>query len=76
MRIDFSTPLQGLQSAMDRVFTAGRQIAQPAKANSGDSVDLSAAAVALLDARHAFDANVKVTKTVDEMARTRIDVLG
>ena len=74
--IDFNIPLQGLSAAMDRVNTAGRQIAQAAKGDSGDSVDLSPAAVALLDARNAFAANVKVTKTVDEMARTLIDVLG
>ena len=74
--IDFSTPLQGMQTAMGRVNVAGRQIAQAAQANSGDSVDLSQAAVAMLDARNAFTANVKVTKTVAEMAQTLINVFG
>jgi len=74
--IDFSTPLQGMEAAADRVNAAGRQIAQAAEADSGDGVDLSAAAVALLDARNAFAANVKVAKTVDEMNRSLIDMLG
>jgi hypothetical protein len=74
--IDFSTPLQGLQGAMERVSAAGRQIAHVAAADSSDSVDLSPAAVALLNGRNAFAANAKVTKTVNEMARSLIDVLG
>jgi hypothetical protein len=74
--IDFSTPLQGQQGAMDRVNAAGRQIARAAEPDTGDNVNLTPAAVALLNARNAFAANVKVTKTVDEMARTLIDVLG
>jgi hypothetical protein len=74
--IDFSTPLQGIQAAMDGVNAAGRRIAQAAQASSGDSVDLSPAAVALLDAHNALAANVKVTKTVAEMAQTLINVLG
>jgi flagellar hook-associated protein FlgK len=74
--IDFSTPFEGMQAAMDRVNAAGRRIAQSAEPGSGDGVDLSAAAIALLDARQAFAANVKVAKTVDEMARSLIDVLG
>jgi flagellar hook protein FlgE len=74
--IDFSTPLQGMQTAMGGVNVAARQIAQAAQTDSGDNVDLSPAAVALLDARNAFAANVKVTKTVAEMAQSLINVLG
>jgi flagellar hook-associated protein FlgK len=74
--IDFSTPLQGMQTAMDRVNLAARQIAQSADPNAGDTVDLSTEAVALLEARNAFTANVKVAKTVDEMNRSLIDMLG
>jgi len=74
--IDFTTPLQGMQDAENRVNAAGRQIVQAAEADSGDGVDLSAAAVALLQARNAFAANVKVAKAVDEMNRSLIDVLG
>jgi flagellar hook protein FlgE len=74
--IDFSTPLQGMQTAVERVNAAGRQIAQAAEPDAGDGVDLSAATVALLDARNAFAANVKVAKTVDEMNRSLIDLMG
>jgi Flp pilus assembly protein TadG len=74
--IDFSTPLQGMQSAADRVNAAGRLIAQTAGPDAGDGVDLSAAAVALLEGCNAFAANAKVAKTVDEMNRSLIDVMG
>jgi hypothetical protein len=74
--IDFSTPLQGMQRAMDHASLAGSRIAQAAQANSGDGFELSPAVVARLEARNAVAANVKAAKTVDEMARTLIDVLG
>ena len=76
MTIDFSTPLQGLQTAMDQVSLAGSRIARAAQANSGDGLELTPAAVARIEARNAVAANVKAAKTVDEMARTLIDVLG
>jgi len=37
---------------------------------------LSAAAVELLQARTAFEAAIEVTKTVDEIAKSTLDVLG
>ena len=74
--IDFSVSLRGIEAAADRVNSAGRQIAQAAAPEAGDGVDLSAAAVALIEGRNAFAANVKVAKTVDEMNRSLIDVMG
>jgi hypothetical protein len=74
--IDFSMPLQGMQAAAGRVNAAGSQIAQSSKAGPGDEVDLSAAAVALVEGRNALAANAKVAKTVDEMNRSLIDVMG
>ena len=74
--IDFSVPFQGMQAAADRVTSAGRQITQAAAPADGDGVDLSAAAVALIEGRNAFAANVKVATTVDEMNRSLIDLMG
>jgi hypothetical protein len=74
--IDFSTPLQSMQTAMDRVSMAGSRIARAAQANSGDGLELSPAVIARIEARNAVAANMTVAKTVDEMSRTRIDVLG
>lgn len=74
--IDFSAPLQGMDAAVARVNAAGRQIARAATVESGDGVDLSKAAVSLLEGRNAFAANVKVAKAVDDMNRSLIDVMG
>jgi hypothetical protein len=74
--IDFSTPLQSMQTDMDRVSLAGSRIAQAAQANSGNGLELSPAVIARIEARNAVAANMKVAKTVDEMARTLIDAWG
>jgi hypothetical protein len=74
--IDFTTPLQSMQTAMDLVSMAGSRIARAAQANSGDGLELSPAVITRIEARNAVAANMTVSKTVDEMARTRIDVLG
>jgi flagellar hook protein FlgE len=39
-------------------------------------VDLSAAAVALMQSKNSFDANTKVIQTVDEMDQTLINTIG
>jgi hypothetical protein len=41
-----------------------------------DSVDLSAAAVALMTARNTMQVSVKVIQTADEMTRSTFDLLG
>jgi hypothetical protein len=76
--IDFSTPLQIMQTDMDRVSLAlaGSHIAQAAQAKSGDGLELTPAAITRIEARNAVAANMKMAKTVDEMARTLIDVSG
>lgn len=42
----------------------------------GDTVDLSAAAVALLTARQSAEANLKIVETANELASRTIDILG
>ena len=42
----------------------------------GDQVDLSAEAVALLQAKNSFEANTKVVKVADQMEQTLLDMTG
>jgi flagellar hook-associated protein FlgK len=76
MDISFSAPLSGIQKAEDRVDLAARRIASlPAQVDNpeqGDRVDLSTELVALLQSRHAVQANVKVLQTADEISQTLI----
>ncbi len=73
--IDFSTPLAGLNQASSTVNKVASRVAQ-AGTTSGDSVDLSADAVALLVARQNFDSNIKVIQTADEMTQSLLNLLG
>lgn len=73
--------LQGLSSAQAQFDTAASQIARAPLADlnpgpAGDQVGLSTAAVALLQSRNNFEANVKVLKTSDEMQQTLINMIG
>jgi flagellar basal body rod protein FlgC len=73
--IDFQTPLTGLERAsasLDR--TAARIAAAPFPA--GDTVDLAAETIALLQARNDFAANVKVVQTFDQLSRSLLNIVG
>jgi flagellar hook protein FlgE len=64
--IDLQTPLQGMERAeasLDRVASTTAASSQP----SGDTVDLSAQAVAMLQAQDNFGANVKAAQTMDQL---------
>lgn len=80
MDISFSAPLSGIQKAEDRLDLAARRIASlPAQADNpeqGDRVDLSSELIALLESRHAVQANVKVLQTADEINQTLIHATG
>ncbi len=67
--------LAGLNRAEGRLDQAAGRIAAwgtPA----GDTVDLSAEMINLLQARTEFEANAKVVNIADEMRRRLLDVLG
>jgi flagellar basal body rod protein FlgG len=73
--IDFQAPLQGLSQAsasLDRAATRIASIGTP----QGDSVDLSAEMVALIQAKNNFAANAKVTQTLDEVTKSLLDLIG
>ena len=78
--IDFSVPLQGMAAAEDLFSHAAAKLAQaigdPADPTTGDTVDLSAGLVSLLEARNNFATNVKVARVADEMARSTMEIFG
>jgi len=67
--------LAALSQAEAGVSAASQRLSAAA-AGSADSVTLSSAAVELLQARTAFEAAIEVTKTVDEIAESTLDVLA
>jgi hypothetical protein len=73
--IAFSAPLAGIQRAGDSLDRTARRLATLGTPQ-GDSVDLSAEAVAMLVARTAVQANVNVLRTEAEVSRSLLDLLG
>ena len=76
--IGLSAALEGLNQAELQLNQAAAQIARPPLPPSEgvDTADLSAAAVALIQSRNNFDANIKLIKTADEIEKTLLDVVG
>jgi flagellar hook protein FlgE len=72
--------LQGLHQAGARLESAGSQIASLAASSPGaanqDTVDLSAAVVALVSAKNLYSANLRSVKTADEILKTSIDLIA
>lgn len=67
--------LEGLLHSSAQFDQAASRIAR-APIAPADSVDLSAAAVALLQSKNNFEANSKVVQVADEMENTVISALG
>jgi hypothetical protein len=76
----FAAPLEGLGRAQQQFESSAARIANPsfgaASAPAADQIDLSAAAVAMLQARAAVEANLSVVRTADEMERATLDLLA
>ncbi len=70
--------LDGLQHSAAQFNQAANNIVRATLPTSGgkDTVDLSSAAVALLQSRNSFDANTKLIKAADEMDQTLINAIG
>ena len=66
--------LQGMQQAEARVEVSAQRLA--GTADPGDTTDLSQEAVALLQARNSFAANVQVAKIANEMEKRTVDLLA
>jgi len=71
MTIGMTTSLQGMQNAEAQFNQAAQNIAQSASSPTpqGDTVDLSAQAVALIQSKNSFEANTAALKVGDEMTQ-------
>lgn len=74
--IDFSTPLAGMSAAEQSLNKAASQIANAGGSAAGDSVDLSAEAVALLEAKSNFRANANVVHAEDQVYQSLLKAIG
>jgi len=74
--IDFSIPLAGLAAAEQSFNKAASRIANAGGDAAGDSVDLSAEAVALLAAKNDFRANANVVHAEDDVYRSLLKMAG
>lgn len=72
--ISFDAPLQGIQAAAAQLNTAASRIANLAA--PGDQVDLSAEMIALLEAKYAAGASVRVAQAMDEMSQSLLNITG
>jgi flagellar basal body rod protein FlgG len=80
MTIGTSTSLQGLQRAENQFNQAAQNIAQGPLSKSGgpgdDTADLSSQAVALIQAKNDFEANIAALKVSDELTQTLLKSIG
>ncbi len=73
MTIGMTSSLQGMQRAETQLNQVAQSIAQGPSSSAGpegDIVDLSAQAVALIQAKNSFEANTVALKVSDEMTQT------
>jgi flagellar hook protein FlgE len=73
MTIGMTSSLQGMQRAETQLNQVAQSIAQGPSSSAGpegDIVDLSAQAVALIQAKNSFEANTMALKVSDEMTQT------
>lgn len=66
--------LNGLERAQTAFESAAAKVGNPA--SSEDSVSLSSGAVALIQAKDDFSANIAAAKVADEMTKATIDLIG
>lgn len=74
--IDFSNLLAGLDRASEQLNRISSRVARAGDFQSTDVVDLSAEAVALLEAQTSYKANIKMTKAADEITKSLLDLFG
>ena len=74
--VGLTPALEGLIHSEAQFTQAAQSIARaPLPGGETDTVDLSAAAVALLTARNNFEANTKLIKISNELEQSLIDTL-
>ena len=78
MTIGQTTAVQGLQQSQAQFDRAAAKIATPftSSASQGDIVDLSAVAVAMMESKNSFEANIQVLKVDNQMQHTLLNIVG
>jgi flagellar hook protein FlgE len=77
MTIGMTSSLQGMQRAETQLNQVAQNIADgPSASAQGDTVDLSAQAVALIQSKNSFEANTAALKVSDEMTQTLLKSIG
>ena len=76
--LGLTNALQGMARSEAQFNGVADKIARLPRAQfgQGDQVDLSAEAVALLQAKNSFEANTKVVKVADQMKQALLDLTG
>jgi flagellar hook protein FlgE len=79
MTIGMTSSLQGMQRAETQINQVAQSIAQGPVSNSagpeGDTVDLSAEAVAMIEGKNSFEANTTAFKVSDQMTQTLLKMV-
>ncbi len=79
MTIGMTYSLQGMQKAETQINQVAQYIAQGPSSTSagpeGDTVDLSAQAVALIEGKNSFEANTSALKVSDQMTQTLLKAI-
>ena len=70
--ISLPSSLDGLHAAQVRFESAAKRIAAP----PSDTTDLSGDAVALLESKNSFEANLKTLQVGDEMTKSTLNILA
>jgi flagellar hook-basal body complex protein FliE len=78
MSIGQTQAVQGLQQSEAQFDRAAAKIAVPftSSAGQGDIVDLSAVAVAMMEAKNSFQANIQVLKVDNQMQQSMLSIVG
>jgi flagellar hook protein FlgE len=78
MTIGMTSSLQGMQRAETQLNQVAQNIAQGplVSGQQGDTVDLSAQAVALIQSKNSFEANTAALKVGDEMTQILLKSIG
>ena len=70
-----ATALQGLDRAATSFDTAARKV-ESAGSGEADTVELSAAVVGMLAAKHMYEANLNLMKTAQEIDQHLLNILA
>jgi len=78
MTIGQTQAVQGLQKSEAQFNQAASKIAQSPFSSSApaDVADLSTQAIALLQSKNSFEANIQVLKVDNQMSQTLLNVVG